>query len=160
MSTPKAVRPSGHLQVKGSNGARKFYALWTDGTGRHHRLLGPAHVRDSGKRTPRNAVIWRAGNGPKPTPEHLTPDDAAVLLRELLSNAPKVAAPVAGRFTFKDACDEWLRYVEHERQLAPSTMRDYRQTVKTSLYPGLGEATPLRSITTAKIDAFREEAAN
>ena len=37
--------------------------------------------------TSRGAIIWRAGNGPRPTPEHLTPKDAEerldAILREL-----------------------------------------------------------------------------
>jgi len=59
------VRPSGHLQVKGEAGKRGYYALWRDADGRHQRLLGPAHVKDSRRRTPRGAVIWRVGDGPK-----------------------------------------------------------------------------------------------
>ncbi len=71
--------PTGHLQVtqEGSNGQRVYRALWRDADGvRGAKSLGPAHVRDSGRRTPRGATIWRAGDGPRPTPEHLTPKDA------------------------------------------------------------------------------------
>jgi HEAT repeats len=63
-----AARPSGHLQVKGPKGRRAWYALWRDADGRHQKRLGPAHVRDSGRRTPRGAVVWRAANGSKPNP--------------------------------------------------------------------------------------------
>jgi hypothetical protein len=38
------VRPSGHLQVKGEAGKRRYYALWRDADGRHQRLLGPGRI--------------------------------------------------------------------------------------------------------------------
>lgn len=60
----------------------------------------------------------------------------------------------AGR-TFADACAEWLRYVEHDRQRAPSTLRDYRNVVKGSLLPEFGAETALEQVTTERIDTFR-----
>src|SRR5579863_1114418 len=119
------VRPSGHLQVKGEAGKRRYYALWRDADGRHQRLLGPAHVKDSGRRTPRGAVIWRAGDGPLPSPDHLISADAAAL-RELLAGVPKHATPAghqaSGAVTFGAACAEWLRHVELERRRTPATL--------------------------------------
>src|ERR671939_241478 len=56
-------------------------------TGRHQRRLGPAHVRDSGRRTPRGAIVWRAANGSKPDPTYLTPAEAEAALDELLAAA-------------------------------------------------------------------------
>ncbi len=56
MSPQDAVRPTGHLQVKGKRGNRAFYALVRDAEGRRQRRLGPAWVKDSGKRTARGAV--------------------------------------------------------------------------------------------------------
>ncbi len=91
-------RVSGHLQVKGGKGARKWYALFRDRDGRRHQtLLGPAHVKESGRRTERGAVVWRAASGPRPTPEHLTPLDAQAALDALLAKArlaPPPAPPV------------------------------------------------------------------
>jgi hypothetical protein len=87
------VRPTGHLQVKGGAARRRYFALWRDADGRHQVLLGPAHVKDSGRRTPRGAIIWRAGDGPLPSPDHLTPADAAAALRELLAAAPSAPRP-------------------------------------------------------------------
>ena len=49
-------RPRGHLQVKlDANGrTRAFWAFWRDqDEQKRGRRLGPAHVRDSGRRTPR-----------------------------------------------------------------------------------------------------------
>jgi hypothetical protein len=70
------IRPSGHLQVTGSREQRTWYALWRDADGRHKKGLGPAHVKDSGRRTPRGAVMWRAADGPKPDRTYLSPADA------------------------------------------------------------------------------------
>src|ERR1019366_8341259 len=82
------ARPTGHLQVKLDwNGrTRSFYAFWRDQNDQKGGCrLGPAHVRDSGRKSPRGATIWRAGNGPRPTPEHLTPKDAQEQLDAILS---------------------------------------------------------------------------
>jgi len=46
--------------------------------------LGP-RTCDSGRRSARGAIIWRAGDGPRPTPEHLTPKDAEEQLDAILS---------------------------------------------------------------------------
>ena len=133
------VRATGHVQVKGNAGNRRYYALWRDADGRHQRLLGPAHVKDSGRRTARGAIVWRAGDGPLPGPEHLTPADAAATLRELLAGASKRPTAASQRssvaVTFGEACAEWLRYIEHERKRTPSTLADYRSTVRAGLLP-------------------------
>jgi hypothetical protein len=80
-------RPSGHLQVRSDRGgrSRSYWAFWRDKDGeRGGRRLGPAHVRDSGRRSARGAIIWRTGNGPRPTPAHLTPRDAEERLGTIL----------------------------------------------------------------------------
>lgn len=58
--------------------------------------------------------------------------------------------------TFYDACTEWLRYVEYDRQRAPSTLREYRHVVNGVLLPEFGKTTPLELITTERIDEWRE----
>src|SRR5665213_4203578 len=65
-ATVSRARPTGHVQVKGERGARAFFALWRDADGRHQRKLGPAWVKDSGRRTTRGAVRWVARDGSKP----------------------------------------------------------------------------------------------
>ncbi len=100
-------RPSGHLQVRSHrNGrGRSYVAYWCDGEGRKFgRTLGPAHVRDSGRRTPRGAIIWRTGDGPLPTPAHLTPQDAEDRLGEILRKlAAKQSKPDIADRTLLDA---------------------------------------------------------
>lgn len=150
------MRVTGHLQVKGSPGRRRWYALWRDSEGRHQRVLGYAHVKPSGRLTARGAVIWRAGDGPRPGPDWLTPREASDRLASILAEAPRVTLS-SSRVTFEDSCREWLRYVEHDRQCTASTVRDYRNTVRKHLLPGFGAVTPVAAITTEDIDEFRED---
>jgi integrase len=154
-----AAGPSGH-QVKGPKGRRAWYALWRDADRRHQRRLGPAHVRDSGRRTRRGAVVWRAGNGPKPDPTYLTPAEAQAALEQLLTTA--VREPTDPRrkraqdHRFGEACDAWLPYVAHEKDRRPSTIGDYRNTVRRYLLPEFRADTLLHTIDTARVDAYRE----
>jgi hypothetical protein len=95
-------------------------------------VLGPAHVKDSGRRTPRGAIVWRAADGPKPSPAWLTPREAEDRLAQLLASAPR-SVTLTEPHTFRQACEEWRRYVEHDRQRSASTLRDYRNTVRLYL---------------------------
>src|SRR4051794_38773575 len=154
------ARPSGHLQVKGPKGRRAWYALWRDADGRHQKRLGPAHVRDSGRRTPRGAVVWRAGNGPKPNASYLTPADAEAALEQLLATAVREPTDPRRRraddHTFGEACEAWLAYIANEKDRRPSTIGDYRNTVRRYLLPEFGADTLLHTIDTARVDAYRE----
>src|SRR4051794_30492805 len=150
------ARPTGHLQVVERGDGRRYYALWRDADGRHKRLLGRAWVKPYGT-TSRGATRWRAADGPKPDDGWLTPAEADERLSELLARAPRTETPQPGRgVTFGQACAEWLRYVEFDRQRSVSTLRDYRNSVRRYLLPELGEETPLAQIDTARIDALRE----
>jgi integrase len=157
---PNEARPSGHLQVKGPKGRRAWYALWRDADGRHQKRLGPAHVRDSGRRTPRGAVVWRTANGSKPDPSYLTPAEAEVALQRLISSALREPTDPrrkrAQDHTFGEACDAWLAYVAEERDRRPSTIKDYRNTVRRYLLEEFGADTLLHTIDTRRVDAFRE----
>jgi hypothetical protein len=85
--------PSGHLQVRGDPRHRVWYALWRDADGRHKKRLGPAHVKDPGRRTPRGAVVRRAADGPKPDPSYLSPADARDEVSKLLAAAREPTDP-------------------------------------------------------------------
>jgi hypothetical protein len=101
-----SVRPSEHLQVVDPGSGRRWHALWRDAEGRHQKILGPAWVKDSGKRTPRGAIVWRAANGPKPDPSYLTPAEAADQLRMILAGAPRDDQATAPR---PDPSRPWRR---------------------------------------------------
>ena len=60
-------RDSGHIRVEERQSARVWVAQYTrlDGS-RNRKVLGPAWGMDSGRRTGRGAIVWRAANGSKP----------------------------------------------------------------------------------------------
>ena len=150
------ARPTGHIQVKGARGTRAFYALWRDADGHHQRKLGPAWVKDSGRRTTRGAVRWAARDGRKPE-GYLTQADADGLLSDLLAAAPRrlthPSAPAAGALTLRTACDEWLRWAERDSEVKHSTLGDYRN-VCDRICRDLGAATRVAAITTVRLERW------
>jgi integrase len=152
------TRASGHVQVREGARGRVWIALWRDADGRHKKTLGPAWVKPHGT-SAKGAQRWRAADGPKPE-GFLTPRDAEDRLRELLDGAPREKTAPRVVYTFEDACNHWLRYIEHERDRRPSTVGDYRNTVRRYLIPHFGADTPLTRLTTDDVDAFREQLLN
>jgi len=110
-------------------------------------------VRDSGRKTPRGAVVWWAGNGRKPL-GHLTPSDAEAALKALLAAAaPEPTDPRhrrRGDHTFGEACEAWLAYIAHEKDRRPSTVKDYGNTVRRYLLAEFGAETLLHTIDTER----------
>ena len=119
----------------------RWMAKWRDASGQHQRVLGRA---------------WTSRG--RPPEGYLTKQAAQRELDAILADARRgqLLAPSrpASGVTFAEAAAEWLRYVEHDRQRRPSTLRDYRIVVDKVLVPALGDA-PLAAITSAHIDAFR-----
>jgi len=152
------VRPSGHLQVVDRGGGRRWHALWRDADGRHQKILGLAWVKDSGNRTPRGAIVWRAANGPKPDPSYITPAEAADRLQTILAAAPRAATKgrraVGPRFATVAA--EWLEHGERRRGLKYSTLKDYRYLINTHLLPAFGEL-EVRAITRQHIERWHSD---
>ena len=70
---------------------------------------------------------------------------AEARLRELLAEAQRGGLTAQQRVgvTFGEACEEWLRYVEHDRGRARSTVADYRSVVSHALLPEFGADTAL-----------------
>jgi integrase len=142
-------RPTGHTQVRPdkNGGGRSYYAFWYDQDGeRGGRRLGPAHVRDSGRRTARGAIIWRACNGSRPTPEHLTPKDAEDRLEAILRELEAVAElPDAGEHqaTLAHALQGSIAERERDKGLKRSTLVGYNSMVER-MYRDLGADTPLQ----------------
>ncbi len=154
--------PTGHLQVtqEGSNGQRVYRALWRDADGvRGAKSLGPAHVRDSGRRTPRGATIWRAGDGPRPTPEHLTPKDAQEHLDAILS---ELAGGIEQRDeasqlrTLFDATQGWVAERHRDKDLKRATLTGY-EVMFERLYRDLGAQTPLQDFLDGRLRGYFDD---
>jgi integrase len=143
---------SGHLQVKGPAGNRKYFASWIDAGGvKRTMTLGRAHVKDTGRRTPRGATVWRGGDGACPAGA-LSPKMAEKRLAAILEDeqarraerpAPVETSPIP---TFGDAVEAWLVYLRVEKQRKPSTLRDARNAAYLYLVPHFGRETPLYAL--------------
>jgi integrase len=76
-------------------------------------------------------------------------------LREFLVDLGRTPDGPEDEITIGDAARAWLTYIEHERARAPSTVRDYRNTVNASILEHFGKDKPLTSIERDDIDEFR-----
>jgi len=158
----RRTRPTGHLQVtqEGKNGQRVYRALWRDADGvRGAKTLGPAHVRDSGRRTPRGAIIWRAGDGPRPTPEHLTPKDADERLAVILGELGHPAQPeddVTCSPTLLDATQGWVAERHRDKDLKPATLAGY-EIIFERLYRDHGADTPLEDFLDGRLRDYFDD---
>src|SRR3954466_5818697 len=106
MTTP---RVTGHVKTVERKRGPVFYLKYRLADGRQvQKLLGP-------KWTERG----------RPSAGYFTDRTAEEALQEVLADARRGtlpgAAPRAGK-TFADACAEWLRYGEHDKQLSASTL--------------------------------------
>lgn len=131
--------PSGHVfRVERKRGP-VWYAKYRLADGRQvQKRLGPA---------------W-TGRG-RPPAGHFTKRLAEDWLRDTLDAARRGTLPGAVRTgaTFVDGAAEWLRYVEHDRAVKPSTLRDYRSSV-ARLLPFFGPMR-LEDITPKMIEEWR-----
>ena len=82
--------------------------------------------------------------------------DARDALRDFLTDLGRVPDRGDDSVTFAYAADAWLHYTEHDRNRAPSTVRDYHNTVHRYLLPRFGDR-PLSDITVDDVDALRSE---
>jgi integrase len=94
----------------------------------------------------------------RPPIGYYTQRTAQEALDALLTDARRGTLPDSSArtgHTFKDACDAWLRYVEHDKQRAPSTVQDYRNVVRADLLKEFGEDTALEKVTKDAIKRYR-----
>jgi integrase len=111
--------PSGHVFRVDRKRGPVWYAKYRLPDGRQvQRKIGPAWTERG-----------RAAAG------YFTKRVAEQWLRDTLDAARRGTLPgsVSTGATFADAAAEWLRYVEHDRAVKPSTMVDYRSSVKQLL---------------------------
>jgi integrase len=155
----RSRRLKGYLQVRRLKASRTrvYYAYWRDDSGAKHGVrLGPAHVRDTGRRTSRGAIIWRAGDGPRPTPEYLTPQDAEDRLEEVLKASEaktREVKEISSSISLQHAADSWLAERRVERLLKRSTVADYEDLFER-LYRDLGVDTTVRELADGRLGLY------
>ncbi len=148
------IAPSGFTTVRsGKRGRRSYYAYWRDAEGRHGVRLGPAHVKDTGRRSGRGGVVWRAGDGPPPTAQHLTPKDAAARLRTILEAVPRAPVERQPDRSLQDAVEGWMQERGSQRGLKRSTTMDY-QDLFERLYRDLGADTPVSEFEDGRLQGY------
>ncbi len=93
---------------------------------------------DGRQRQRRIGPAWTSRG--RPAAGHFTKGTAESWLSEVLDEARRGtrAGMVKTGATFADGAAEYLRWVEQDRALKPSTLRDYRSIVRVHLLPGLG----------------------
>jgi integrase len=127
---------------------------------RTRRVIGPAWVRDTGKRTPRGGRVWRAADGSCPR-GFLTPAAARQALEVLLEGEREKAArnPVGRTYTVADMLDAWIRHLElhggRHGEMSPGTLRDYRSITKV-LVTMLGADTPIADVEVTHVRDLQE----
>ena len=121
---------TGHVKLVKRKRGDKFYVKYRMPSGKQvMKLLGPAWTERS--RPP-------AGNYTRRTAE----ESLSALLTDIRRGEVPDPGDRGGK-VLADAVAEWLRYVEHEKDRRPSTVRDYRNTANGSLLPEFGAETPL-----------------
>ena len=136
---PRRQRVSGHVVLRNGPRGPVYYLKYRLPDGRQvKRRLGPA---------------WN-GRG-RPTSGHYTRRTAQEALQEVLADARRgtLAGMETVNASFADAAAEWLRYVEHDRDVKPSTLSDYRH-MAAKLNRDFGEL-PIESITALDIERWK-----
>jgi integrase len=132
--------PSGHVfRVERRRGA-VWYAKFRLPDGRQvQKKIGPA---------------WSERG--RPPVGYFTKRQAEAWLRDVLDQARRGGLPglVRSGVTFNEAAEEWLRFIEEDRERKPSTLVDYRSALKAHLLPAFGERA-LESITAEEIELWR-----
>ncbi|MCK9250676.1 MAG: site-specific integrase [Solirubrobacteraceae bacterium] len=155
-----APRITGNVRVEERKNGRVWVAAYIQATGtKTRKTLGPAWVRDTGKRTDRGAIDWRAASGSKPDGTYLTPRDAEDALEALLhAERQKPSVRRRGRArTWGDASDSWIERAETVRGVAPTTLRNYRSVLAAFERDGLPRGLPLAQIDAGKIEQVQAD---
>jgi len=131
---------SGHVFRRDGKRRAVWYAKYRLPDGRQaKKRIGPA---------------W-SGKG-RPAPGTYTRRSAEAWLREVLRAAEAGTLPGSVRTgaTFADAAREWLRYLEHDRAVKPTTLKDCTNSVNNRLIPVFG-GRGVENITARYIESWR-----
>lgn len=128
----KPHRITGNVRVEERAKGRVWVAAYVKADGaKTRKTLGPAWVKDSGRKTARGAPVWQVANGPKPDHTYLTPRDAEEALDALLvaeRAKPRSDRRLRGK-TFGEAAAAWLDHVATFKGVEPTTLRNYHSIV-------------------------------
>ena len=93
----------------------------------------------------------------RPPEGYFTKRTAEAWLQDVLAQARRGALPGMRKtgVTFAEAAEEWMRFIEHDRGRKPSTVKDYRNVLKSRLLPTFSDR-PLESMTTQDIEDWRK----
>jgi integrase len=92
----------------------------------------------------------------RPAAGYFTKRTAEAWLRDVLERARAGTLPgmVRTGATFAEACEEWLRYMEHDLDRKPSTLVQYRSSVRAHFVPAFGDLR-LEDVTAERIEAWK-----
>ena len=133
------ANPTGYLNTIQRKGGPVYYV--------HVRLPDGARLQR------RLGRAWTMRS--RPPAGYLTRSQAEGRLAEILAGRDPDVNVRPTRCTFRQACDDWLSYIEYDRKRRPSTVRDYRNTMRHYLLPAFGENVAVEDITVADVDAYR-----
>jgi integrase len=136
--------PSGHVYRRHGRRGDVWYARYRLPDGRQvKRRIGP---------------VWTDRG--RPGPGFHTRRTAQAWLDETLAQARRGTLPgmVRTGATFADAVAEYMRWLEHDRQRKPSTLRDYNSIIRAHLLPAFGEQ-KLEDITTDRVEHWSAQLA-
>jgi integrase len=128
---------TGHVKLIERKRGPQFYAKYRVNGQQTTKLIGPAWLKRA-----------------RPPEGSFTRAMAEVELYRLMDEASSQPSS-NGTVTFGDACTEWLRYLAEEKPTAATTLRHNHSAVNSRLCPFFGEDTPIGSVTTERIDAYR-----
>jgi integrase len=115
-------------------------------------LYAKLRLPDGTQSTRKLGRLWERRT--RPPAGYLTMGMAEARLAAILAGDDAMVNITPTRLDFAAACAEYLAYVEHDRQRRPSTVRDYRSSIK-GLVAHFGASTLVDDITTIDIDAYR-----
>lgn len=99
--------------------------------------------------------IWsKDGRPPK---GYFTKAMAEAALRKALVEAEEETPSIDGGATFKQACDEYLRFVREVRQIDSKTYDDYKGVINGYLLEEFGANTPAHEIHADRIEEYRDK---
>jgi integrase len=131
--------PTGHVFRRHGARGDVWYAKYRLPDGRQiQRRIGPA---------------WTARG--RPAHGYYSKRSAEGWLSKLLDEARRGELPgmVQTGATFLDAASEYMRWLEHDRQRKPSTLRDYHSILRAHLLPAFGRER-LENITTEGVERW------